>query len=168
MKKVWIILFVLTCLLWLVGCDPGVYQLDGEELLRNTVKIELVSYENASPKSLRTIGRQKPVFDFSNVTFIALLDDSRMEAVVKDVAEQDLMVFGRVLNEPIGKTLILYQHDGRMIVLFSCVYETEKGGTKYYGQSILFDKDGMFVEYLGDISSTYVEQLESAYFESGT
>ena len=50
MKKVWIIAFVLICLLGLVGCDPGTNMIDGDELVRNTVKIELVDYENLNPK----------------------------------------------------------------------------------------------------------------------
>lgn len=164
MKKGLIIALALACLLGLAGCDPSTDYLDGEEILDNTVKIELYDYENTNPKLVRLDGKNPPIFDFSKATFIAALDESLFEAVVGDIAKQELMLFDRSLNEPIGKTLILYQSDGNMIVLFSCIYKNERGGTRYYGQCNVYDENGSFVAYLGDISCVYVDTLESEYF----
>ena len=165
MKKILIIVLFLACLLGLVGCDPGRHRLDANELLSNTVRIELVHYENTNPKVLRIGRRKTPIFDFCNATPIATLADSHIEEVVKDIAARDLYLIGRTLNQPIGKTLILYQRDGNMIVLFGCAYENKKGDTKYYGMCNIFDENGQFVEYLGDISHDYVDTLEAKYFE---
>lgn len=166
MKKALIILMALTCLLGLVGCDPGAMSIDKEEVLHNTLKIELFYYENEKPKLLRTGGWRKPVLDFDKATLIATLDESRFEEVVTDIAEQEFLVFGSFLNEPIGKTMILYQRNGNMLVFYGCLYKNEKIGTRYYGDCILFDENGRFIEYLADIGHDYVDELEEKYFQS--
>lgn len=166
MKKVWIIVFTLICLLGLNGCDPGSNQIDVNEILNNTEKIELFQYKNTKPKLLRPSKWKTPVFNFSNATLLATLDDSYIEDVVKDIAGEELLVFGKVLNEPIGKTMVLYQSDGNMLVLFGCLYKNEKGGTRYYGQCILFDENGKYIEYLGNIDHDYVDKLALKYFDS--
>ena len=53
MKRIVMILLVLTCMLGLVGCDPAWDGIDGDELLEHTVKIELYNYENTNPKHCR-------------------------------------------------------------------------------------------------------------------
>ena len=165
MKKLLFFLVMLACLIGLRGCDPASNSIDRDEVLRNTVKIELLHYENQTPQLVKLDGKHKPVFAFSKTTPIATLDDSRIEDVVSDIAQQDLLLWGRTLNEPIGKTLILYQKNGNMLVLFGCVYQSENGQTHYYGHCNLYDQNGMFIEYLGDIDSDYVDTLESRYFE---
>lgn len=164
MKRALIIIFVLTCLLGLVGCDPGMNSVDGDELLRNTIKIELYYYENANPRLLDLNGKKMPIFDFSKATFIAALDESHFEDMIMDIAEQECLVYGNALNEPIGKTLILYQENGNMVVLFSCVYKSDYKLTRYYGECNIFDQNGMFIEHIGRIDSDYVDTLELNYF----
>lgn len=156
--------FVLACILVLVGCDPGTNTIDGDELFKNTVKIELFNYENANPK-LRNLNKKKlPIFDFSKTTFIASLDEAQFEDVIQNIAEQECFVYGNALNEPIGKTIVLYQENGNMVVLFSCVYQNGKKLTKYYGECNIFDENGTFIEHIGRIDSDYVDMLESKYF----
>ena len=168
MKRALIIVLVLTCLLGLVGCDPGMTTIDGDELLKNTVKIELYNYENTSPKFYELNSEKLPIFDFSKATFIAELDKSHFEDVIKDIAKQECLVFGNALNEPIGKTMILYQENGNMVVLFSCVYKNGEKLTRYYGECNVFDENGMFIEHIGRIGSDYVDTLEANYFGSIT
>ena len=166
MKKVLIMALVLACVLVLLGCDPGTKTIDGDELLENTVKIELLNYENANPKLLNLNGKKSPVFDFSKTTFIATLGETYFEDVIQNIAEQECLIFGNALNEPIGKTMVLYQDNGNMVVLFSCVYQNRKKLTKYYGECNIFDANGTFVEHIGRIGSDYVDILESTYFEN--
>ena len=168
MKKLLTILLVLICLLGCVGCDPGTVTIDGDELLGNTVKIELVYYENEDPEHVRLGETDNLIFDFSKVSVIAELDDSRIDDVVEDIAAQELLWFGRTLNEPIGKTIILYQSNGNMVVLYACIYENERGVKKYYGQCNIYDENGKFIDYVGDVASDYIDILESKYFETIT
>ncbi len=164
MKRTLIMVSVLICMLGLVGCDPGTNRVDGEELVKNTVKIELYNYENASPKLHSLNGKKMPSFDFSKATLISALDESHFEEVIKDIAEQDCLVFGKALIEPIGKTMILYQENGNMVVLFGCVYKNGKKLTKYYGECNVFDENGQFLEHIGRMDSGYVDSLESTYW----
>lgn len=168
MKRIVMILLVLTCMLGLVGCDPAWDEIDGDELLEHTVKIELYDYENTKPKLLKRNRRKKPVFDFDKATFIAELEESRFEDLIMDMDGYECIMSWNALNEPIGKTLVLYQDNGNMFVLFSCVYKKEHKATKYYGECIIFDENGVFIEHIGSIGSDYVDTLEALYFEDNT
>ena len=44
------VVFLVACLFVLIGCDPVQSKLDVNELLSNTVKIELVYYKNENPE----------------------------------------------------------------------------------------------------------------------
>lgn len=166
MRKVLIIVLVLTCLFGLVACDPGVSYLNKDELLANTVKIELIHYENENPKLLRIGAKENPRFDFNKATLIATLDETHFEDILNDVAEIDYLIFGTALNEPLGKTLVLYQSNGNMIVLFGCVYTNEKNKTFYYGDCNIFDENGVFVEHIGDVGYLFLDEIESTYFQN--
>ena len=164
MKKMLAALLALACLLGLTACDPGWARVDGEELLTNTVKIELAAYENNDPKLFQMGWKKRSCFDFEKTTVLAALDESCFEEIINDIASHDMMVFDRALNEPIGKTLILYQSDGNMIVLFGGVHENDNGRKKSYGQCNVYDENGKLVEYLGDIHTGFVAELEDRYF----
>lgn len=168
MKKALMILLVLTCLLGLVGCDPRTNQLPKDEVLANTVKIELVYYENKNPELLnirRTRG-EKPHFDFNKATVMATLDESHFKDLLNEVTDTRYTFYGTSLNEPMGKTLILYQSNGNMIVLFGCVYKNEKGGTRYYGDCNIFDENGVFIEHIGDVGYLFSDRIEATYFQN--
>ena len=166
MKKMLAALLALACLLGLTACDPGWARVDGEELLSNTVKIQLVEYENTAPKYYRLGRKQQACFDFDQTTLLAELDEFGFEDLINDIASYDLMVFDMALNEPIGKTLILYQSNGNMIVLFGGVHQYDNGRKKIFGQCNVYDETGKLVDYLGDISSNYVDELAERYFGS--
>lgn len=166
MKKVLITVLVLTFLLGIVGCDPGTNNLDKDILFENTVKIELFDYENETPELLSLSRRKKPRFDFDKATLIATLDESHFEDILNDIAEDDYLNFGTALNEPMGKTLVLYQSNGNMIVLFGCTYTNEKDKTFYYGDCYEFDENGVFVEYIGDVGYLFGDEIASTYFQN--
>ena len=147
-----------------VGCDPGFNGIDAEETLATTVKVELVDYKNENPKFLKLKKEEKPKFDFNKATLIATLDDSQFENIINDMSKIVLLMFPRALNEPIGKTIILYQQNGDMIVLYDSVYTNNKGNVFYYNGCTKFDKNGVFIEYLGDIGSDLFNSLLSTYF----
>lgn len=166
MKRFMIIVFLLVYSLTLAGCDPETTTLSREKLISHTTKIELVEYTNEKPKFVDIDGANAPVFDFDKATFIGELDENYMEDVIQDIWKQELICWGRALNEPIGKTLILYQEDGNMLVLFGYVYKSGWQATRYYGECIMFDENGAFIKYFGDISHEYVDLLAAEYFVS--
>ncbi len=154
-----------TCLFVFAGCDPIPMELDVDKLQANTVKIELVYYDNNNPKTIQNLeGKKQPTFNFDKTTLIATLDDSRIDEFINDIGEYEYLYFGRTCNEPVGKTLILYQSNGDILVLFGCVTKNARGRTCYLDGCILFDKDGKYIEYIGDFGYVYMEELESKYF----
>ena len=160
-----IFVFVLTCMCVFTGCDPATHTLNVDELLVKTVKIELVNYANDNPKLIHNLdGKEKPTFDFNKATPIATLDDSKFEEVINDLGKYGYLYRNRTLNEPVGKTLILHHSNGNMLVVFGCVYENEKGSTYYYDGCIMFDKDGKYIEYIGDFGYVGMEKIETKYF----
>jgi len=168
MKKALIILLVLTCLFGLIGCDPGVNNLYRDDLLANTVKIEFVYYENENPELISINAKEKPHFDINKATLIATLDETHFEDLLSDVANNDFLFFGTALNEPMGKTLVLHQSNGNMIVLYGCVYTNEKNKTFYYGDCYVFDENGVLVEYIGRVGSLFPDEIEATYFSKNS
>ena len=166
MKKIVVIVLVFTFLFALVGCDPGSRMLNKDELLANTVKIELYEYQNKNPELLSISGKKKPHFDFDKATLIAVLNEAYFEDLINDLANDNYLVFGTALNEPMGKTLVLHQRNGNMYVLFGCIYTNEKGKTFYYGDCYVFDDNDEFVEYIGDVGHLFGEEIASKYFPS--
>ena len=166
MKKLLVIVLVFTFILVLVGCDPGSNTLNKDELLRNTVKIELFEYQNETPKFLNIYGKNKPHFDFGNATLIASLDEVYFEDLINELASNEFLVFGTVLNEPMGKTLVLYQRSGNMYVLFGCPYTNEAGKNFYYGECYVFNDNGELVEYIGRVGHLFGEETASKYFQN--
>lgn len=158
------IVCMILSLFCFAGCDPAFHGIDAEETLATTVKIELVDYKNENPKLLKLRKKEKPKFDFSKATLIATLDDSQFENIINDMSKITLLMFSRALNEPIGKTIILYQQNGDMIVLYDSVYTNNKGNVFYYRGCTKFDKNGVFIEYLGDIDTDLFNSLLSTYF----
>ena len=156
------IVCMILSLFCFAGCDPAFNGIDAEKTLATTVRIELVDYKNENPKLLKLRKEEKPKFDFSKATLIATLDDSQFENIINDMSKIILLMYPRALNEPIGKTIILYQQNGDMIVFYSTVYTDSKG---YYYGCTKFDKNGVFIEYLGDIDSyNLFTSLETTYF----
>ena len=165
MKKILVIVLVFTFLFVLVGCDPGSNMLSKDDLLRNTVKIELFEYQNETPKFLNVFGKNKPHFDFGSATLIASLDEAYFEDLINELAIHEFQVFGTALNEPMGITLVLHQSDGNMYALISCTYKNLVGNTCDYGYCYLFDANGDFVEYIGSPGYLLGKEIASQYFQ---
>ncbi|MBP3922484.1 MAG: hypothetical protein J6D27_05915 [Ruminiclostridium sp.] len=168
MKKFLAALLVIICLFALVGCDPDINTINKDELLAGTIKIELYDYENENPKLVNINSHSKPSFDFNKATLIGTLDEKHFESLLSEVAECYYTYYGRALNEPMRKTLVLHQSNGNMIVLFGCIYESEKSGTYYYGDCYVFDKNGVFIELIGDVGYLFLDHVESTYFKDNS
>ena len=166
MKKALVIALVLTFLFVLAGCDPAYGTLNKKELLTNTVKVELFEYENENPELIDVSGKNKPHFDFENATLIAALDEAYFEELINELTSGEYLIFGTALNEPKGKTLVLYQNDGNMYVLYGCTYKDKIGLTRYAGDCYLFDASGEFVDYIGRTSHLFGEEITSKYFSN--
>ena len=162
MKKFLFIIFtvIIGCLIF-TGCDPGFRYLSED----NTVKIELIEYTNDDPHLIDfERPEKKPKFDFTKAVHIATLDDSLQEHFMSEVSKCDFRYSDQTLNEPSGKTIILYQDNGNIIVLSSWIYIGDTG-TAYGCKCDIFDKDGNFIEHRGSVGHDYVNFLEGYFNE---
>ena len=161
-----VIIGVFFCLLSFAGCDPDRNVLDVNYLLENTTKVELVFYNNDEPEILNLNGKEKPKFDFNKATLIETLDITYTEDILNDLASGAFLDFNRALNEPIGKTIILYQRNRCMYVFYKQSYTDKKGSVRYPRECVRFDENGEFIEYIGDLSgSVYnLEEIIDRYF----
>ena len=154
MRKLFLaIACIWCCLFGFTACDPGRNHINAEETIAHTVKIELVYYENTAPKLLKLKGAQKPKFDFNKATLLETLDENQFENIITESSALLLLLYNRTTNEPIGKTIIFHQDNGDMLVLYYSIFTNAKQDTFYYGDCVRFNKDGEFIEYLGDIDS---------------
>ena len=165
MKKIFAIVLALAFLFVLVGCDPVMHTISKEDLLANTVKVELYEYQNTNPKLISISGIKKPHFDFDNATLIAELNETYFEELINDLPDY-YRYYGTALNEPMGKTLVLYQRSGNMYVLFGCPYTNEAGKNFYYGECYVFNDNGELVEYIGRVGHLFGEEIASKYFQN--
>ncbi len=171
MKKI-ISVFILACicLLSFASCDPGSNVLDIDYLLENTTKVELVFYNNEEPEILNLNKTEKPKFDFNKATLIETLDIAYTEDIVNELVGGDFLDWNRALNEPIGKTIILYQENGDMYVFYKQSYTDKKGSERYPRECVRFDQNGKFIEYIGDLDGSrafYLEEIIEEYFYQG-
>lgn len=60
-----ILIFIILNLIVLTGCvsDPATYYFDSDDLIANTVKIELVECENEKPEIIEINGKNTTNFD---------------------------------------------------------------------------------------------------------
>jgi hypothetical protein len=158
---------IFFCLLSFASCDPGSNVLDIDYLLENTTKVELVFYNNEEPEILNLNKAEKPKFDFNKATLIETLDIAYTEDIVNELVGGDFLDWNRALNEPIGKTIILYQENGDMYVFYKQSYTDKKGSERYPRECVRFDQNGKFIEYIGDLDggrAFYLEEIIEEYF----
>ena len=91
---------------------------------------------------------------------------TNFDTILEDIAAREYLNFGTALNEPMGKTLVLHQSNGNMIVLFGCTYTDDNNKTFYYGDCNVFDSEGVFVENVGDVGHLFGDMIESKYFQN--
>ena len=122
--------------------------------------------KNENPKIVFKLDKsnEKPIFDFRKTTLMKALPDLKYVNLMKDVGNKDYLRYNRVLNELMNKILILYQSSGDMIILYDCVYTDDKRSAHYYGECYIFDENGNFIDYVGDVGNYYIDYLESEYF----
>lgn len=163
MKK--LILFItLLFTLTLFGCvsDPNTYYFDSNILLNNTMKIDLVYYQNDAPEMIVVDQSDFPNFEFGSSTVIETLDSSLLESFILELSLITFHIQNKSSNSPVGNTLILHQTNGNMIVI-SC---TLIDGTAYSFVST-FDSDSHFIEHIARFADRpKFDEMLQKYFNS--
>ena len=160
MRKFILVFIVLSVSIVLKGCDPATYYFDADVLISNTIKIELVECKNDDPELIEINEKNITSFDYDNVELIDSLDNSQFESFIKKLSNITFHKENYSVNKPIGKTLILHQKNGDMIVL-SC---TLIDGTGYSFVSE-FDLDNNYITHIARFADRpQFELLLNTYF----
>lgn len=79
-----ILTFIILTLIVLTGCvsDPVTYYFDSDDLIANTVKIELVECENEKPEMIEINEKNTTNFDYNTVEVIDDLDHRQFESFI--------------------------------------------------------------------------------------
>lgn len=162
MKKFNLVIVIMVFVsMFLTGCDPETYYFDSTELIDNTIKIELVECQNDNPERIEVSEDNTPSFDYDNVELVDNLDDSHFESFIIELSSITFHIENYSANKPLGKTLILHQKNGDMIVL-SCT----KVGDIGYSFASKFDSNSNFITHIANFADRpKFEALLNEYFE---
>lgn len=161
MRK-FILVFMIIVLLPIVltGCDPATYYFDSNALIANTIKIELVECKNDKPEMIEVNEENITSFDYNNVELLDSLDKSQFESFIMELSSIAFHLENFSVNKPIGKTLVLHQKNGDMIVL-SCTLIDDLG----YSFVSKFDSNNNYIAHIAYFADRpQFESLLNAYF----
>ena len=164
MRK-YILTSIILTLIVLTGCvsDPVTYYFDSDDLIANTVKIELVECENEKPQMIEINEKNTTNFDYNTVEVIDDLDHRQFESFIVKLSSITFHKENFSVNKPIGKALILHQKNGDMLVL-SC---TLIDGICYSFIS-KFDSNNNYITHIARFADRpQFESLLDAYFVFG-
>ena len=144
----------------LTGCDPATYYFDADVLISNTIKIELVECKNDKPELIEINEKKITSFDYDNVEVIDSLDYSQFESFITKLSSITFHKENYSVNKPIGRTLILHQKNGDMIVL-SCTVIDGIG----YSFVSKFDSNNNYITHIAKFADRpQFESLLNTYF----
>lgn len=143
MKKMCLVLVLILILFCFVGCDPGTFYFNAEEILSRVIKIELVECINDNPQSIAVSKDTTPAFDFNEVTVLKELRTDRIERFVRELSVVTFHLGDQSVNMPLGYAVLIYLQGNEMVVL-SYTYLFNKS----YGMVEVFTHEGKFVRHL--------------------
>lgn len=161
MKK-FILVIILMVSIFLTGCvsDPETYYFAAADLIANTIKIELVECKNEKLEMIEVNEKSITNFDYNEVEPIDNLDNSQFESFIIELSSITFHKRNYSANKPIGKTLVLHQKNGDMIVL-SCTLVDGRG----YGFASKFDSNCNYITHIAYFADRpKFESLLNEYF----
>lgn len=162
MKKIILLVLIFVSFIF-AGCvsDPPVYLFDSDELITNTVKIELVECVNDNPEIIKVDDDTITSFDYNSANVLDKLDNIEFENFIIRLSTIRFHIDNRSVNKPIGKTLILHQKSGNMIVL-SCT-SIESVGYSFVSE---FDSNNNYIAHIARFAERPLfELLINEYFD---
>jgi len=160
-RKVIVIIFMVVFSIFLISCDPIAFYFKNYPRNDEIESIELISY---SPENVAVIESTDDMLDFisENVEILEILDTSKKESFISEFSSIEFFQGYPHLNTPYGMGIrIIYENGDFLIVTDSLIDEDR------YGDAILFNSSGEFIEYFGGLSwrPSFID-LVNGYFET--
>lgn len=125
------------------GCDPVVYRFDAEQLKQETVRLELIYYENEEPKHTEVTEDMVLVFKQEKARLVQVLEQDKINAFIDEFSMVRFHHRDICAEEPVGYGLRIILQNNHFFII-ACKL-TERSA---YGMVAEFDKDCNFVKHI--------------------
>lgn len=142
-----IIIIILSFTLYGCVSDPNTYYFDSSILITDTLEIELVFYQNDSPKMITVSDNKFPSFIYENSTSLEMLDTSLLDSFILELSTITFHDQNESANSPVGNTLVLHQSNGDMLIISCSLIE----GIAYSFVS-RFDSNNNYIEHIASFA----------------
>ncbi len=144
MKKVLSCICLISLLLLLTACDPGIFQYDYDELKETVVRVEYIYYENPTAKRLDEFLVDKKdkliPFDFDKMEIRGVLPNEKLDDFLQDLCQYEIMMHWIHSDSPKGECIKMTYNNGDFEII------TNRAG-EYVGS---FYSTGEVKRFIGD------------------
>lgn len=144
MKKVLSCICLISLLLLLTACDPGIFQYDYYELKETVVRVEYIYYENPTAKRLDEFLVDKKdkliPFDFDKMEIRGVLPNEKLDDFLQDLCQYEIMMHWIHSDSPKGECIKMTYNNGDFEII------TNRAG-EYVGS---FYSTGEVKRFIGD------------------
>jgi hypothetical protein len=147
MNKKLVTLLLILLSISLISCEPVKYFFKNNTRNDEIVSIELISY---SPDNIAVVDSSDEMIDFvfGNMEILEIMDATKNENFISEFSNIEFFQRYPHLNTPNGMGVkINYQNGDFLIVTDSFIDEDVYGG-----DAILYNFDGIYLDYYGSIS----------------
>lgn len=160
MKKLIVALLLILLTVSLISCEPVKYFFKNNTRNDEIVSIELISY---SQDNVAVVDSADEMLDFvfENMEILEILDATKNENFISEFSVIEFFQGYSHLNTPNGVGVkINYQNGDFLIITDSFIDEDVNGG-----DAILYNSDGVFLEYFGSISwiQTFIDLIDEFF-----
>jgi len=160
MKKLIVILFLILLTVFLTSCEPNKYFFKSNVRNNEIVSIELLSYRQDNVAVVNSTDGMLD-FVFENMEILEILDSIKNENFIFEFSRIEFFQGYSHLNTPNGVGVKINYENGDFLI----VTDRIKDEDEYGGDAILFNSDGIFLEYFGSISwiQTFTELIDDFF-----
>lgn len=147
MKKLIVIPFLILLTVFLVSCEPNKYFFKSNIRNNEIVSIELILY---SQDNVAVVNSTDEMLDFvfENMETLEILDSAKNENFIDEFSIIEFFQGYSHLNTPNGIGVKINYQNGDFLIVTDRIEDEDENG----GDAILFNSDGIFLEYFGSIS----------------
>lgn len=162
MRKKCIVAIVILSL-YVVGCEPSVYNFDKDYYGNKIERIELrYSIIKQKPIIIFLKNGKSPQFQIEDSLLLETIEESKISDFINDFSKIDFFEFANCCNEPFGFIVVIYLLNNNYIISSCSSY-----GKEYYGIFAEFNENNEFVQSFGQIAEVYkYEVVIKKYFDS--
>lgn len=147
MKKLIVALLLILFSVSLISCEPVKYFFKNNTRNEEIVSIELISYSQDNVAVVDSIDEML-AFVFEKMEILEILDAAKIEDFISEFSLIEFFQGYSHLNTPNGIGVKINYQNGDFLIISSSFIDEDVTG----GDAILYNSNGIFLEYFGSIS----------------